>query len=171
MSVKDLVEKGRVDKELEWIKKREAEKQTHIDEKAKRVKQAQAHIDSLMTAFEKIYFDIDATDEEVAKCILEENYSIMDSNQCLYSQLAFREKDVRKYVDAERHSWGTSSPRDHEFYLISKYEKYNIWKKALEDKFGIFIQFREEEHEGASRGYNAPPERDSSGIECILSIK
>jgi len=173
MNVKDLVKKGieREKKELDeaWKQINDAQKEL----KKKKIKEAQKDIDNLMKNFEKKFFNIEATEEYVAKKILENSCRIIQSE--FLRQVAFKEKDLSEYKEEEfrRTPSGFELIKrvdDYNFYLITEYDKYNKWRQAFKDKFGIIIGIDEEDHAGESRGYDAPPSRESYGIEAWIRI-
>jgi len=173
MSVKDLVKKGldqeKRDREEELKQISEGQKEL----KKRKIKEAQRDIDNLMKNFEKKFFDIEATEEYVAKKIVENSCRIIQSE--FLRQVAFKEEDLSEYKEEEfrRTISGyelTKSVDDYNFYLITEYDKYNKWRQAFRDKFGITIGMGEEEHAGESRGYDAPPDRESYGIEAWVRV-
>jgi hypothetical protein len=151
-TVQELVKqkKDKREKEhLEYVKKEDAKyrkglRKTFNDE-----------VNIFIWEFERRYFKLDSSKEEVADAILDSNENNFVTGEC-YKVLDF------DYDEGDN----TINPK--------KSKKFREWKKALEDKFGLTIIFyvyeRKEERYGSS-GFATYPNYIYEGICVKFSFK
>jgi len=122
MSVKELVKQKKEQLKLELEKKRKIEEELEND---KFNRAYDEEINFLIRTFELSMFDINSTEEKVADVIVHKNDKIL-----------FGENIEFNYITTF-HGGSNKKP-------IRESEKFIEWKKNLEDKFGISIEFKEE---------------------------
>lgn len=151
MSVKELVEAAKKDQEALWIKQEEEKIKA---KKEKELKDFETGVNRLMSSFESRIFDLDSSEEKVAKEVLEEKGTYLDING--------------------EHVWKVFHEDSSKDYSLEKCKKYQDWIKALEEKFGVDI-YIDTHYIHTSRysnsGYIVGTDDHYQGVKAYISLK
>jgi hypothetical protein len=152
MSVREIVETEREKQRRAALLKEEEE----LKKKKKRdSKEFSDNITKIINSFECKFFNIDSSEEDVAKAILDSNDRYLFGEKEYFSGLKFLQiESAGRYIGENK--------------------RFLKWKKSLEDKFDIKIYIRRyytETRRFGNSGFEAPPARHYQGIKASVSIK
>lgn len=156
MSVKELV-KSEEKKRKEYREK--CEREEALEKKKKLTKEFTNNVTKVIKEFEYRFFDINATEEKVAKFLLEDDSSryLFSSDDGHLKNLVFYSGD--KYGDDR---------------CISESKRYMKWKKSIENKFGIRIYIYEDYYSTDrydNEGYMTYPDKTYVGLKATIYLK
>ena len=145
------------------------EKEKVKEKKSKDSKQFSGEVTYLIRKFEYNVFDLNSTNREVAKFILDYDNGLLITRAGDLNQ----QMDGYVYVEPFMYSIKFDKSEAAGRQSITKSSKFNKWKKALEDKFGVKIYFRREYsyHERYSNsGYRIYDDKIFQGVRVIVDL-